>query len=213
MAQGCTMTSRIADTVALSTGQSTSRSTSLSCSQFSGLRRVEVGDLSETPLANLQQQLSSSGKGHRGVVTMAGTGKFFVGGNWKCNGTQESIATLVTELNNAKLEDDVDVIVAPPAVYIDQVVKNLTPRIEVSAQNAWVGKGGAFTGEVSADQLTDVGCKWLITGHSERRHVIGIHSCRACKTFSLAELSGIRFYKNVRIPFLLLGQYEIELKG
>lgn len=41
-----------------------------------------------------------------------------------------------------------DVIVAPPFVYIDQVKTSLTDRIEVSAQNSWVGKGGAFTGEI-----------------------------------------------------------------
>lgn len=104
---------------------------------------------------------------------MAGSGKFFVGGNWKCNGTKESIAKLVSDLNNAKLEDDVDVVVAPPFVYIEQVKSSLTSRIEISAQNSWVSKGGAFTGEISVEQLKDIGCKWVILGHSERRHVIG----------------------------------------
>ncbi|XP_020109926.1 triosephosphate isomerase, chloroplastic-like [Ananas comosus] len=64
-------------------------------------------------------------------------------------------------------------VVAPPFVYIDQVKSSLTDRVEISAQNAWVGKGGAFTGEISAEQLIDVGCKWVILGHSERRHIIG----------------------------------------
>jgi triosephosphate isomerase len=67
----------------------------------------------------------------------------------------------------------VDIVVAPPAIYIQQVVKSLAPRIQISAQNAWVGGGGAFTGEVSAEQLKDIGTKWLITGHSERRHILG----------------------------------------
>lgn len=104
---------------------------------------------------------------------MAGTGTFFVGGNWKCNGTKESITKLVSDLNSAKLEPDVDVVVAPPFVYIDQVKSTLTDKIEISAQNSWVGKGGAFTGEISVEQLKDIGCKWVILGHSERRHVIG----------------------------------------
>ncbi|KAK9113248.1 hypothetical protein Scep_020767 [Stephania cephalantha] len=64
------------------------------------------------------------------------------------------------------------VVVAPPFVYIDQVKNSLTDRIEISAQNSWVGKGGAFTGEISVEQLADIGCKWVILGHSERRHVI-----------------------------------------
>jgi len=41
-----------------------------------------------------------------------------------------------------------DVVVAPPFLYIDQVKNSLTERIEISAQNSWVGKGGAFTGEI-----------------------------------------------------------------
>ena len=57
---------------------------------------------------------------------MAGTGKFFVGGNWKCNGTKDSISKLVIELNSAKLEDDVDIVISPPFVYIDQVKSSLT---------------------------------------------------------------------------------------
>lgn len=104
---------------------------------------------------------------------MAGTGKFFVGGNWKCNGSRESIKKLVQELNTATIEDDVDVIVAPPTLYLDQVLSDISDKIEVSAQNAWVGKGGAFTGEVSAEMLVDIGAKWVILGHSERRHIIG----------------------------------------
>lgn len=104
---------------------------------------------------------------------MAGTGKFFVGGNWKCNGTKDSITKLVSDLNSSKLEPDVDVVVAPPFVYLDLVKNSLTDRIELSSQNSWVGKGGAFTGEISVEQLKDIGAKWVILGHSERRHIIG----------------------------------------
>lgn len=104
---------------------------------------------------------------------MAGSGKFFVGGNWKCNGTKDSISKLVADLNSAKLEPDVDVVVAPPFLYIDQVKNSLTDRIEIAAQNSWVGKGGAFTGEISAEQVKDIGGKWVVLGHSERRHIIG----------------------------------------
>ncbi|MBA0698211.1 hypothetical protein Goari_021711, partial [Gossypium aridum] len=89
------------------------------------------------------------------------------------NGTKDSITKLVSDLNSAKLETDVDVVVSPPFVYLDQVTASLTGRIEVSAQNSWIGKGGAFTGEISVEQLKDIGCKWVILGHSERRHIIG----------------------------------------
>nr|XP_027112078.1 triosephosphate isomerase, chloroplastic [Coffea arabica] len=162
-------------------------STSLACPQFSGLRRSSCPKLDSPPLSistaqsffqNLDShlRLSSSSprnKACRPVVAMAGSGKFFVGGNWKCNGTKESIGKLISDLNSAMLESDVDVVVAPPFIYIDQVKSSLTDRIEVSAQNCWIGKGGAFTGEISGEQLKDIGCKWVILGHSERRHIIG----------------------------------------
>lgn len=107
------------------------------------------------------------------TITNAMAPKFFVGGNWKCNGTAASIKQLVHELNDQKIDNDVDVVVAPPFLYITQVRETLHEQIAVAAQNSWTNKGGAFTGEISADQLVDVGVKWVIQGHSERRHVIG----------------------------------------
>ncbi|KAA3465645.1 triosephosphate isomerase, chloroplastic-like isoform X1 [Gossypium australe] len=148
------------------------------CPHFSGRRRSSP-NLHNAPSQSFLQHFSSqlrlpsSPKPCRAVIAMSGSGKFFVGGNWKCNGTKDSITKLVSDLNGAKLESDVDVVVAPPFVYLDQVTSSLTDRIEVSAQNSWIGKGGAFTGEISVEQLKDVGCKWVILGHSERRHVIG----------------------------------------
>ncbi|KAJ8624683.1 hypothetical protein MRB53_033213 [Persea americana] len=149
-------------------------------SHFSGLRRscFKLEPFSPSHVLFHQQvgaqlRVSTTQKPCKGLVAMAGSGKFFVGGNWKCNGTKDSISKLVSDLNSAKIEADVDVVVAPPFVYIDQVKNSLTDRIEISAQNSWVGKGGAFTGEISVEQLNDIGCKWVILGHSERRHVIG----------------------------------------
>ncbi|KAL9689650.1 hypothetical protein QQ045_010039 [Rhodiola kirilowii] len=145
---------------------------------YAGLRSASPLDHSVSSVSLNQHvqsgiRLASSRKGCRGVVAMAGTGKFFVGGNWKCNGTKDSIKKLVSDLNSATLEPDVDVVVAPPFVYLDLVKSSLTDRVEVAAQNSWVGKGGAFTGEISVEQLKDIGVQWVILGHSERRHVIG----------------------------------------
>ncbi|KAG0566646.1 hypothetical protein KC19_7G079100 [Ceratodon purpureus] len=118
--------------------------------------------------------------------------KFFVGGNWKCNGTRDSIKKLVEELNKsvtpeeyldkrkrkhiipARINKDYcEVVVTPPFVYIPQVVASIKQEYQVAGQNCWINKGGAFTGETSADMLLDVGCKWVILGHSERRSIIG----------------------------------------
>ena len=110
----------------------------------------------------------------RSVVVNAGTGKFIVGGNWKCNGTAESVKALVKELNSGKIDADVDVYVAPPFVFIPRVQKELNNKnYAVAAQNCWVSAGGAFTGEVSADMLADADIPWVILGHSERRALCG----------------------------------------
>ncbi|XP_073119024.1 triosephosphate isomerase, chloroplastic-like [Henckelia pumila] len=144
---------------------------------FSGLRKsvLRLDNSSDSLFQNVDSQLrlASSDNACRGVFMMAGSGKFFVGGNWKCNGTKESIRKLVSDINTATLESDVDVVVAPPFVYIDQVKNTLSDRVEIAAQNCWTGKGGAFTGEISAEQINDLGCTWVVLGHSERRHVIG----------------------------------------
>lgn len=100
---------------------------------------------------------------------MAGHGKFFVGGNWKCNGTKDSVAKLIDDLNAAEVPDDIDIIVAPVFIHLEQVRNGLKKPYQLSAQNCWVGRGGAFTGEISAEQLHDIEVPWVIVGHSERR--------------------------------------------
>ncbi|KAI5062796.1 hypothetical protein GOP47_0021343 [Adiantum capillus-veneris] len=98
--------------------------------------------------------------------------KFFVGGNWKCNGTVDEVKKIVNLLNGAAdipPKDKVDVVISPPFVFLSQVKSSLRPDLSVAAQNAWVQKGGAFTGEISAEMLVNLGIPWVILGHSERR--------------------------------------------
>nr|P21820.1 RecName: Full=Triosephosphate isomerase, cytosolic; Short=TIM; Short=Triose-phosphate isomerase [Coptis japonica]AAB62730.1 triosephosphate isomerase [Coptis japonica] len=100
--------------------------------------------------------------------------KFFVGGNWKCNGTSEEVKKIVTLLNEAEVpsEDVVEVVVSPPYVFLPFVKNLLRADFHVAAQNCWVKKGGAFTGEVSAEMLVNLGIPWVILGHSERRALL-----------------------------------------
>jgi triosephosphate isomerase len=91
----------------------------------------------------------------------------------RCNGTRESIRKLVADLNTTKPQDNMEVYCAPPALYLDQVLGSLDKRYGVAAQNAWVSGPGAFTGEVCAEQLLDVGLSWVLLGHSERRALCG----------------------------------------
>ncbi len=63
--------------------------------------------------------------------------------------------------------------IAVPFVYIDAVAQAVAhSKLLVGAQDAYFEKSGAFTGEISVDMLKDVGCRFVLTGHSERRHVL-----------------------------------------
>ncbi|XP_073288340.1 triosephosphate isomerase, cytosolic-like [Primulina huaijiensis] len=100
--------------------------------------------------------------------------KFIVGGNWKCNGTTEEVKRIVSMLNAAEVphEDVVEVVVSPPFVFLPIVKNLLRPDFYVGAQNCWVKKGGAYTGEVSAEMLVNLNIPWVILGHSERRALL-----------------------------------------
>jgi len=100
--------------------------------------------------------------------------KFFVGGNWKLNGNKAANAALIKELNAGDIPSSVEVVVAPPAIYVDQVVSAVdAAKIAVSVQNVHSESKGAFTGEISAEQALDVGARFTILGHSERRDIFG----------------------------------------
>lgn len=89
------------------------------------------------------------------------------------NGTKASIDGIVQFLNDKGCNPSTEVVVAPPAIYLDYVRSKLNPQIGVSAQNCYKAEKGAFTGDISPAMIKDVGCNWVILGHSERRHVFG----------------------------------------
>ena len=98
-----------------------------------------------------------------------------VAGNWKMHGSVEESGQLLHDLSQAVSPDwRVDVAVFPPAIYLglaDALLEE-TP-IAWGAQNFYVGESGAFTGEISAPMLVDVGCRYVLVGHSERRALFG----------------------------------------
>ncbi|KAI9831353.1 MAG: triosephosphate isomerase [Sarea resinae] len=97
---------------------------------------------------------------------------FFVGGNFKMNGSVKTLTSIVDNLNQAKLDPNVEVVVAPPSLYLPLVREKLRSGLEVSAQNVFDKPNGAFTGEISVDHLKDLGITWTLTGHSERRVIL-----------------------------------------
>ncbi|XP_015773003.1 PREDICTED: triosephosphate isomerase-like [Acropora digitifera] len=97
--------------------------------------------------------------------------RFFVGGNWKMNGDKVSIDGIIKTLAEGNLNSKTEVVVAPPTVYLEYVRTSVKPEIGVSAQNCYKVAKGAFTGEISPAMIKDVGCGWVILGHSERRNI------------------------------------------
>jgi triosephosphate isomerase len=101
--------------------------------------------------------------------------QLFVAGNWKMNLDGRRCAELAAGLNE-EIGDvtDVRLAVCPPFVYLRDVLDIVSgTTIDVGAQNMYAEDEGAYTGEVAGSMLADVGCRYVILGHSERRHVIG----------------------------------------
>jgi triosephosphate isomerase len=98
--------------------------------------------------------------------------QFFVGGNFKMNGNIKTIKDIVNNLNNAKLDPNVEVVIAPPSLYLLLAREHLREGLEVAAQNVYDKPNGAFTGEISVEQLKESGITWTILGHSERRVIL-----------------------------------------
>jgi triosephosphate isomerase len=102
----------------------------------------------------------------------------FIVGNWKMNTTafdaRQLAKAIADGLKNVSFEGRVSIALCPPFPYLSLVREILKgTRIALGAQNLYPEKEGAFTGEVSPTMLLDLGCKYVILGHSERRLKLG----------------------------------------
>lgn len=99
----------------------------------------------------------------------------FIAGNWKMNLNRREAAALAEAIARRAGElAGVDLAVCPPSVYLQAVGAALAgSQVALGAQNMYHETAGAFTGEISAAMLVDLGCRYVILGHSERRHILG----------------------------------------
>ncbi len=124
-----------------------------------------------------------------------------VAGNWKMNGSLDSIKTLVNGIKAGKdAVTTAEMAVCPPFVYVAQVAQMLAgTKIAVGAQDVSDQVAGAFTGEVAPGMLTDIGCKYVIVGHSERRSLYGESDEFTARKFAAARKAGL-------VPILCVGE-------
>ncbi|HUX79889.1 MAG TPA: triose-phosphate isomerase [Alphaproteobacteria bacterium] len=134
----------------------------------------------------------------------------YIIGNWKMNGTKAEAQKLAAGfLNNIQKANRSlpHVVLCPSYPYLVPVVEILKDSpIEVGAQDGHFEKSGAFTGDVSVSQLADVGCKYVIIGHSERRYHHHESSSIIRKKIEAAIKAGLR-------PILCIGENVEERKS
>lgn len=124
-----------------------------------------------------------------------------VAGNWKMNGSRAENDPLLDRLLSRLPPDGAaEVLVCPPFVYLPDVVRALRDSsIGVGAQDVCADAAGAYTGEVSAAMLRDVGCSSVIVGHSERRALYGESELLVARKFAAALARGLT-------PILCVGE-------
>lgn len=88
------------------------------------------------------------------------------------NGVAQSITDIVKNLNSAKLDASTEVVISPPTLYLTLTREIADSKIGVAAQNVFDKPNGAFTGEISVEQLKDAKIDWAVIGHSERRVIL-----------------------------------------
>ncbi len=124
-----------------------------------------------------------------------------IAGNWKMHGSRSSVAALLDGIQSGMgAVRKAEAAVCPPFVYLAQVQTQLAgSAVAWGAQNLSHEKSGAFTGEVSADMLTDFACKYVIVGHSERRAIYGESDDLVAKKYAAAQQAKL-------IPVLCVGE-------
>lgn len=133
--------------------------------------------------------------------------RYLIAGNWKMNGSLAANAELLGELSLQQHQyAGIDMLVCPPALYLESVERQLG-GILLGAQNlSDQTRGGAFTGEILGAMLAELGCRYVIVGHSERRALYGEDDATVARKFAAAQAAGL-------IPILCVGETLEERDG
>ncbi len=131
-----------------------------------------------------------------------------VAANWKMNGSLALVNSMVSELNNVTLNENVEVVVCPSFPYLAafslaSANANLAEAFSLGAQNLNEHAKGAFTGEISTSMLQEVGVNYVILGHSERRSIYNESSSLVAHKVKTALDAGLK-------PILCIGESEDE---
>lgn len=127
-----------------------------------------------------------------------------VAGNWKMNGTLARAAELVDAIVAATLPDSVDIAVFPPYPFVTGLIaRHAGKRLAFGAQDVSAHVDGAYTGEVSATMLQDIGCRYVLVGHSERRQYHHESNELVAAKFRAAASAGL-------VPILCVGETLAE---
>lgn len=128
-----------------------------------------------------------------------------VAGNWKMNGQLAQVIALIAELKDLIGSNSLaEIVVAPPAIYIPIVNQLLEGHsIKIAAQNSYPQDNGAYTGELSAPMLKDFNCRYVLVGHSERRHYFHENENFVADKFHHVKDHGM-------IPVLCIGETLVE---
>lgn len=131
--------------------------------------------------------------------------KYLIAGNWKMHGSMSQANILVEGIKQgAKAYTDIDILVLPPFVHLAHVHQLIShSAVLLGAQNLYLGAQGAFTGEVSGAMLADVGCQYVLIGHSERRAIFQEDLTLVAKKFKAAHDAKL-------IPILCVGETQAE---
>ena len=129
--------------------------------------------------------------------------------NWKMNLDINSSTKLIREILSRNLNyNNIEVVIAPPFVYlsdINSLLKN--SQLRLSSQNVFYNDNGAFTGEISHEMLKDLGCEWVMIGHSERR----IHLFETNEMINKKIIFSCK--KNFNVIFCIGESFEERQKG